>query len=493
MGTTGHSLWWTISALAVALVISVLLGHVIATTAMAVIAGAAVTDLSTGVARRSWRLSAALGLTAFAGATSLLLSSASTQSFGPTSDDANTEISVIPTGLRITVIAVDGFEAGLYQRVNSQEITPHWRAALGAAVATVDVAGGEDPAAVWTSIATGQPPQAHGIKSLETRRVPGLQRSVTPERSSVGAAVAAATDLVRLSRPSVASDVERREKTFWEVAAEKGFRTAVVNWWATWPAAGGRGIVLTDRAALRLEHGGPLDAEISPPSLYGTLQRAWPDLRNRARERARLAFETLPGTISKTLRRSAELDALQVELATHSSIGETDLLAVYLPGLDIAQYSLLGTESARHLSPSALAERVEALQRYYPYLDGLIGQLADRKDPQRLVAVITQPGRIAGAGRSVLALSGAAARAGREVRAKAADLVPTLLYALGLPVSRELSGEGLVTMFDPEFVDRYPKRVIASYGRRAVRPVARGESALDDEMIERLRSLGYVR
>jgi hypothetical protein len=489
----GHSLSWTISALAVALAISLLLGHVIATTAMAVIAGAAgAADLRTGVTRRSWRLSAVAGAAAFAGATALLLSSGPGESLGANPADAVSDITVVPTGLRVVVIGLDGFDPGLYKRVASPELTPHLHEIMQGAVAAFAVDGGKDPAAVWTSIATGQPPEVHGIESIETRRVTGLQGSVASERSSVVAAVAAATDLIRLSRPAVASDVERREKTFWEVAAEKGFRTAIVNWWATWPAATGGGIVVTDRAVLRLEHGGRLDAEIAPPSLYGTLQRLWPGIRNGAREQARLAFDDLPDEASKALRRSAELDALQVELASQASIGQPDLVAVYLPGLDIAQHGLLGTGAGR-LSPSALAERVEALQRYYPYLDGLIGRLAGDGDPQRLLVVVTHPGRVSGPGRSVLAFSGHEANGGHEVQAKATDLAPTLLYALGLPVSRELAGRPLQSMFAPAFAARYRVRSVDTYGRRLARPVERSDSTLDEEMIERLRSLGYVR
>jgi len=79
----------------------------------------------------------------------------------------------------------------------------------------------------------------------------------------------------------VASDAQRREKTFWEVAAEKGFRTAVVNWWATWPAESVRGFMVTDRIAYQLFH--DVVAETAavepdsgrgktwPPELYGDL------------------------------------------------------------------------------------------------------------------------------------------------------------------------------------------------------------------------------
>ena len=95
------------------------------------------------------------------------------------------------------------------------------------------------------------------VHGLETRRVAGVQGSfATDQRSGIGRALRDVTDLLRLTRPSVASGSERRVKTFWEVATTAGLRTAVVNWWATWPAPADAGLVVSDRATLRLEKGG---------------------------------------------------------------------------------------------------------------------------------------------------------------------------------------------------------------------------------------------
>src|SRR4029079_7829882 len=92
------------------------------------------------------------------------------------------------------------------------------------------------------------------------------------------------------------------------VAEEAGLRTAVVNWWATWPAPPTGGVVVTDRAPLRLEQGGTLDAEIAPASLYDSLKTAWPDIRERARAAASQIQNADPG-VRSVLARSAELDA----------------------------------------------------------------------------------------------------------------------------------------------------------------------------------------
>ena len=143
----------------------------------------------------------------------------------------------------------------------------------------------------------------HGVEGLETRRVAGVQGSVAMAGPSpIARAIRGATDLVRLTRPSIASGTERRTKTFWEVAASAGLRTAVVNWWATWPASPEAGIVLSDRATLRLERGGPLDAELSPAILYDTLRQQWAEIRTRAESRAATAIDFNGEEAARTIR-----------------------------------------------------------------------------------------------------------------------------------------------------------------------------------------------
>jgi hypothetical protein len=71
--------------------------------------------------------------------------------------------------------------------------------------------------------------------------------------------------------------------------------------------------------------------------------------------------------------------------------------------------------------------------------------------------------------------------------------VPTILYLLGVPGSRELSGRPQVEVVDDGFAARVPLRRVPTYGRRVVAPRRPGSAPLDREMMDRLRSLGYVR
>ena len=158
------------------------------------------------------------------------------------------------------------------------------------------------------------------MRGLETRRIAGLQGTVSTRRTiAARRAIRTATDLLRLTRPAVASGNERRVKAMWDVASDAGLRTAIVNWWATWPApdGNGSGTVLSDRATLRLEHGGPLDAEIAPASINEALRARWPAIRRDASAQARAAAAAGVGrpTFAPCSNDPAELDAIQLALA----------------------------------------------------------------------------------------------------------------------------------------------------------------------------------
>lgn len=69
-------------------------------------------------------------------------------------------------------------------------------------------------------------------------------------------------------------------------------------------------------------------------------------------------------------------------------------------------------------------------------------------------------------------------------------VTPTVLYGLGLPVAESFAEEPWSTLFTAAFRKRHPLRTIATWGEPGD-----GEStpsAVDEELIEQLRSLGYL-
>jgi hypothetical protein len=494
---------WTAFALVVAVVISLLLGHAQRVTTLAALASAAGPAAALPAAEaRSWRVILGGGALAFAGAAILLVLTTSSDDSAPAVSPA---LTVVSQGATVRVLAVDGVDPTL---VDERD----WLARWGYTGSRRPLVIGDttDPARTWTTIATGEPPEVHGIHAIEGRRVAGIRGMLTAEGSASGRALQQATDLVRLSRPSLSSRNERHVMTFWEVAEAAGLRTKVVNWWATWPAVTLNGTVLSDRAVLRLEHGGQLDAEIAPPATYAELQKRWPQIAADAQARARGAFHgVVDREVASILERSAALDAIVLKLDEVLGQGR-DLDVLYLPGLDIAQHALLRGQAASSATPSALSARLAALREYHRFLGELVQPWLKPVD-KRVVVIITAPGRIGpdSAGRVTVGtwlqlpppLDPRTRPRDMEVvdapppftevtdAAQSLDIAPTVLNILGVPISRELPGRPLhvspLGSSEPRFV--------AEYGRPISTLPARAGAPLDQEMIDRLRSLGYIK
>jgi len=72
------------------------------------------------------------------------------------------------------------------------------------------------------------------------------------------------------------------------------------------------------------------------------------------------------------------------------------------------------------------------------------------------------------------------------------DIAPTILWRLGLPLSRELPGTAITGLF-PASVKPTEDRYVPTYGRPFMHTPPSTGKALDQEMIDRLRSLGYIK
>jgi hypothetical protein len=474
------SLAWTAFALAVAAAISITLGHAVMVTATAVtLASPGEQSAVLDAPLRSWKASLGASLIAFVGASALL--------YGVTREfphqTTTPQLAVASSGARVVVLAIDGFTRP------SPDGQFSWLNDGRADLAPLD---SSDPARLWTTIGTGVRPENHGVTTLQTRRISGLQGHLGG--GSTAKVIGAVSDLLRLTRPAIASNFERRVKTFWEVAEAAGLKTAVVNWWATWPAPAAGGIVISDRAIVRLDRGGALDAELSPASLYERLKSDWPRVREIARNnvRSRLSQDALSGmprAVGGTLIKSAELDAIIIELAKVASAQTAlDLLVVYLPGLDIAQHTLLTGDASG--PPSEINSGNAVLDPYYAFLGELTREWAGGQG--RRVFIVAQPGR-SQQGPGTLLAQGPGLQNAARISGTPLDVAPTILHALGLPVARDLDGSVLSGLFTPESLLRLPVRYVSTYGRRGAVSVARGNEPLDQEVIDRLRSLGYVK
>jgi hypothetical protein len=248
--------------------------------------------------------------------------------------------------------------------------------------------------------------------------------------------------------------------------------------------------VVSDRVLAKLLTGAEPDRDTAPASLFQKLRGEYPR-RLRALEAVFAAnFETVSdGTLRDLLWESFLIDGFNA-LVAGQLLDDPDLGAafVYLPGLDILRIRLAGAAGA-----ATDARRLEArsgLTSYLVWLDGEVGALVDRASASQ-VLVVADPGRGSppDAEGSVWLVGDHAAESCVGPRIGDTDLAPLSLGLLGFPTSEEMDGSvpDRCTRGLPDADFR-----ISSFGRRDAPGLGRG-SPYDPEMIERLKSLGYLK
>ncbi len=368
---------------------------------------------------------------------------------------------------RVVVIGIDGWSDRYLERRREPE--PHQ------ATATYSYQKSEhDPAAFWTTVATGEEVRRHGIGSLDLVRVSGLRSPVKPVALS-GWLLGHALPALSLARRESVTSAARRVPAVWEVAARGGIPSLVVNWWTTYPAASeaSSATVLSNHLFFAARAGASLKGE------------GWPE--EAAARAARLAPRVAPepGTVDRLIADAEGLDAFSIRAFEEAFARDRPRLSLlYLPGLDILG-SALGDPTRGAADRVALAE---ALKKEAARIDAFLKSDLLRTDID-LLAMLLDGGRVEQRGRLVLAgpLVSADPERARSASFSPPDLAPTVLAALGVPASREIAGRVLEKALAPVALSR---ETVKSWGRR------RAPSSLPigaKEYVENLRSLGYLK
>jgi hypothetical protein len=460
-------------ALTVAATVSLLLAHVITISVLGYLVALGFSRLPVGSPLSSRTVLVPLAMVAVTGGVVMLSATATDPGPAP----AAPPLVVVPTAQRVLTLGIDGLAADELRRTTHPTLATLTARGVGV-LGTPPADAALDPAAVWTTIATGQPASRHGVQAIESRQLAGVDGRLNG--GSGPSQWTTVTDLLRLTRRTITSGDARRVPTFWEVAARAGLRTAVVHWWATWPATEADGIVVSDRAILRLEQGGALAGEIAPASLYDALRVSMTARTARVAALVQGIADGQSPEDAAALTRSATLDATILTLADDPALGPLDLLAVYLPGLDILRHGGGDTQ---------------AIEAYLAFLDrALSATVVAPAAGWTTVILVTEPGRNAPSsstgGWSVLTRESVAGA--QPVQTSDTSVMPTILRVLGVPTAEDLPGLVAEDVL-PMSVRTSAERRVSTYGERRVAPATGTTQTLDKEMIERMRSLGYIR
>jgi hypothetical protein len=300
---------------------------------------------------------------------------------------------------------------------------------------------------------------------------------------SAPAATDAALRFLLAASTVPSSGAGRRVRTLWEIAG-LAQSSAVVGWWASWPARGTEGdatagYVVSDRVLAKLLSGAAEDRDTAPASLYALLARDFPTDRTAWRASFDEHFPELSGEVRAFAWESVLIDTFAwrttVRLLEDPAVATS---MTYLPGLDILRTRLRSRPDA-----------ARAIEDYVRWLDGAVfAELSGRRDES--VLVVADPGRSAPEdAEGFVAVSG-----GGTVPSCVGpvlsdlDIAPIALRLARLPVSREMRGSAPDKCFEGALP---PPQPLATWGRRG-NPADAPASEYDPEMVLRLKSLGYL-
>lgn len=330
--------------------------------------------------------------------------------------------------------------------------------------------------ALWTSLATGKLPYRHGVLDNRRYRPEFLHPEALLRLSPIGVEF---THWGMLGAPvELVGSRSSQVLPAWEVLRRLGVRCGLIGWPLTDPVPQDVAFGFSDR--FFEGQFGRSSAQPKELAERGTLFRPEP-------EADALVGEELTAVQVSALTQDLWRESLTSFLLDQGP--DVQAYFLHLPGLEkisSAYYSAFykvrfeGQQSARARREAAY------LISYYEHLDRFLASLMARAPEPKVLAIVSAFGYDAqGAwGRlwgqmlqdeawggsaddspdGVLLLSGRGIQPGAFVSpAELTDVLPTLLYSLGLPIARDLDGRVLTAAFASGFLARQPLTFVPSY------------------------------
>ena len=343
------------------------------------------------------------------------------------------------------------------------------------------------PPEVWMSMLTGSSGAVHGVRTAGAERFPGVATPLISEAERLP--LVAALRLLFPSKTVPTSGAVRQVRTVWEIVGHKR-RALSVGWWGSWPASGDATAsapwVVSDRVLAKLLSGATFDRDTWPAELYARLSTGFAETAQTYRVEFDATFAGHPDGLVKLAWESFLLDAFHTDsVRALWDDAAIECAFVYLPGLEILRH-----RAERANTGIALLQKAALLESYTRWLDEKIADLIAIAGTDATIMVVADPGRRAAAGAEGFAVvRGAGLSAGCVERpAESRTITPLALALAGLPTSAEMPGLGELVCL--RSVASGPATV-PTFGRRRIGAVD-AASSYDEEMVERLRSLGYL-
>jgi predicted AlkP superfamily phosphohydrolase/phosphomutase len=363
---------------------------------------------------------------------------------------------VAPGSVSLLIVGIEGLERSIVERLVSEGRMPNLSRLMteGAVGGFPTLGKSVDGRISWTSLVTGVTPENQGIGGYhESKRGDMVKTPLTPEFRTVD--------------------------TIWTLLSNAGTPVAVMGWPGTWPVEEVNGAMVGGYTQYHLDrsHEETRERACYPLHLASEFDPLIIDMESITRRdlsrfvdlESELGLEALSGQNYTSLQSAVGWDRSMVNAALYA-IGELGIanVLIYLNGVDeVSQrfWHYMDPEVMRNLPVDGpdrehldeLGDALgETIDRYYEFVDELVGELSASVGENGTVAVIAAHGyggvEFDSAGRPKIGyemhsergfwiLSGPRVVAGARVEEAALfDVAPTIMQAASIPIPDATEG-----------------------------------------------------
>lgn len=435
-----------------------------------------------------------------------------------------------PSNVKIMIIGIDGATFDIIEPMIANSKLPQFKQLIN--TGTYARFRSEKPMlspALWTTIATGHNRMAHGIVHFLSQGAGGKKSK------------------------KLISTLSRKKLALWNIVSPFNKTVDSVGWWVTWPAESVNGHIVSDRVAhsrwgswtqsnpkVRLTYPETLLEEIRP-FIVNPLSPPIEEINHLVtltdQEKAELLAAKQPVFAHglSVLKYGYCAQRTYEEIALHMlSKNQPDLGMIFLIGIDPICHTFwhyFKPEQFKDKVDSAVAERLgKLIPAMYEHTDNYLERVLSKIDPDTIVFIVSdhgfqatgnlpsktslvsyqrfgidrieqldKPVNVGMSGRHHL--DGVFIASGGPILSNAiplkqpciADITPTILALMGLPVGKDMPGRVLKEIIDPKFLAKYPVKYIDTYeGLIQRHQLSDIGAAGEDAQLKYIRSLGYV-
>jgi predicted AlkP superfamily phosphohydrolase/phosphomutase len=307
----------------------------------------------------------------------------------------------------------------------------------------------------------------------------------------------------------------RKVRAIWNIAGDMGVDIGIVGWRYTWPVEKVNGFMVSDR----LHYERP-ENYVHPPELARYVRdvtRAVPEADPgdfTTCEVESLAVDP-KATVRMSLLRHFITTDLKYQVAAESLFTTLDptFMAIGLTSIDAIEHLFyyehaMSHEPAdfpmkRYLERFTSTELVYCLggviDSTYIFHDRLMQHWIDWLGEDDVLIILSDHGHVMNGNAhhypepGILLMYGKPFRKGLNLSgASVYDIMPTVLYLLGLPVPEDIPGRVMEKAILGAYMDDNPIRTVKSYETSKMEELERPPE-VDEDLLKKLKALGYIR